>query len=150
MAEILDTIWGVPRFAVVSYPCKIPNNRTVREFVEALRRLDSYGLRVLIELGEVPKWIRESVKQALIGKPWIVQISDTWAPILWPTGARLIACAPDKTPTAKAISSAATGFPRIILIAEGSADPTQPNRQLAEIVAGPVYNFDAFLAAVLQ
>jgi hypothetical protein len=150
LAPILDLIWGVPSFAVVSYPLDAPAKRTVREFVEAVRRLDSYGLRIWLDVGEVPMWIRESVAHAVIGKPWVVQMTDSWAPVVWPSGARIIACAPNRTPTAIAISTAATRSPRVVLIAEDSPDPTQPNRRLADIVAGPVYSFDAFLAIVLQ
>lgn len=150
LAPILDLVWRVPRFALVSYPLKAPVKRTVREFLEAVRRLDSYGLRIWLDVGEVPTWMRDSVAEALYGKPWVVQMTDSWSPVVWPSGARIIACAPARTPTAMAISTAAKRAPHIVFIGDGSPDPTQPNRQLAEIIAGPVYSLDKFLAVILQ
>jgi ATP-dependent DNA helicase RecQ len=150
LAPNLSAIWSTPGFAVVSYPLNAPRKRTIRDFLEAIERLDSYGLRIWANVGEVPAWIHDSVARALNGRPWIVQNSRFWDPIVWPTGARIVACSPDASPTSRALSSVPLGSQRIVLIAEGSLDPGQNSRTLADIVPGPAYALEEFLMMVLQ
>jgi ATP-dependent DNA helicase RecQ len=150
LAANLHSIWSAPGFAVVSYPVKAPAKRTIRDFSEAIRRLDAYGLRIWANVGSVPTWISYTVAQALNARPWIVQKSNFWDPIVWPTGARVVACSADNTPTSRAISSVPLGSQRIVLIAEGSLDPDQTSRKLADIVPGPAYLFEEFLTMVLR
>jgi ATP-dependent DNA helicase RecQ len=150
MATNLNSIWGVPGFAVVSYPLRPPTKRSIRDFSAAIERLDSYGLRIWANVGAVPTWIAHTVAEALRGRPWIVQSSQYWDPIVWPTGARVVACSADTTPSSRAISKVTAGSPRIVLVAEGSVDPDQNSRKLADIVPGPTYEFNEFLSVVLQ
>jgi ATP-dependent DNA helicase RecQ len=150
LAPILDGIWGEPRYAIVTYPLATPASRVLRDFVDVLRRLDTYGLRIWVEVGRVADWIHAAAERALSGKPWVTLASDSWTPLVWPDGARAIVCALDKVPNATILASGTSKSPRIVLIVEGSPDPTQSTREFVSIVTAPVYTFHAFLAAALQ
>jgi ATP-dependent DNA helicase RecQ len=150
MAPILDTVWGPEKWAVVTYPHQSPARRVVRDLVDAVHRLDSYGIRSWIEVGRVAEWLRSSIAQTVQGKPWVVYSGERWAPVLWPMGARIIGCGPESVPTVRSITSDSMRSPRLIFVAEGSMDPDQPTRELASVLAGPVYRFEQFVTAILR
>ena len=150
LAPALTGIWGQQRYALVSYPLVAPNSRLTRDFADALRRLDTYGLRQWIEVDTVPYWLHEITLKTLENKPWLTLTSPRWNAVLWPRGARLIACGPGAAPTVELLTAAVHSSPRIVLVPEGAPDPRQPSRELAAIVPGPVHTLNTFIAAVLQ
>jgi ATP-dependent DNA helicase RecQ len=150
IASAMDRIWGQGRYALVSYPFAAPGSRVVRDFVDALRRLDTYGLRLWVEVGAVAQWMREAATKALSGRPWMAFASETWKSVIWPEGARVIACGPEEIPSAALLAAGAQTSARIVLVPERAADPKQRDREIAAIVPGPVYTLQTFMSAVLQ
>jgi ATP-dependent DNA helicase RecQ len=150
LAALLDNIWGPERYAVITYPERAPASRVIRDFADAMRRLDTYGIRIWTEVGEPASWLGEAARKALVGKPWVTQATDTWAPMIWAEGACVIVCAAGAVPSCNILASGALRFPRLVLIPEGCPDPTQPSRELADIAPGPVFGFQPFLNAVLR
>jgi hypothetical protein len=150
LAPALQGIWGQQRYALVTYPLMAPNSRRVRDFADALRRLDTYGLRLWIEVGAVPPWLREITLKTLENKSWMTLTSPRWNAVLWPHGARVIVCSFDTAPSVDLLTAAVHSSPRVVLVPERAPDPKQPSRELAAIVPGPVHTLQAFISAVLQ
>jgi superfamily II DNA helicase RecQ len=150
LAPFLDSLWGPQRYAIVTYPQRAPASRDIRDFANAIRRLDGYGLRLWLEVGGPPAWLIQAAHTVLAGKPWAVQATDTWAPMLWPEGAALIVSTATAVPGARSIASGAAKFPRLVFLPEGCPDPTQPTREFVDVVTGPVLSFKTFLQNLLQ
>lgn len=150
LAPALDAIWGALRYAIISYPGSAPKPRTRRDFLEALKRLDAFGVRQWVQVGHVPEWLSEDAWKVMEGKPWVTPSTDTWAAVLWPKGAKLIVCGPGSVPRLDVLSARALQWPRLIFVPEETPDPSQPQRLLMDVVAAPVYSFQSFLDTVLQ
>ena len=98
LAPSMKHIWGDSGYAVVTYPTRLTSTRAVRDFVDGLRRLDTFGLRIWVGVGDIPEWMLSSVDKACAGKPWVTLSSSSWAPMIWPEGAQIVACGEDAVP----------------------------------------------------
>src|SRR5262249_42608844 len=142
-------LWQSPRRLLVEYPSTISENRSFSDFKEVIRRLDLYGLRLIILIGAVPGALLEAAEAAIKHRPWVVLHEDNCAPPRCPKGSKLIVFGPDAVVTQQDFVISPEGDPGIVLVPEGQRDGQSKDRRLVDVVACPNMKLSRFVNRLL-
>jgi ATP-dependent DNA helicase RecQ len=146
----LDELWQSPRRLLVEYPVQNNEDRSFSDFKEVVRRLDLYGLRLMVFIGDVQSALIAPAEAAVRHRPWVLLCEDKWAPPNWPKGAKLVVFGPDAPVSQQNFVASPEGDPCIIFVPDGQFDGLSRDRRLINVVGCPTMKLSRFVNRLLK